>query len=159
MEIYEKINQILQSKGISKKFFAQRLIEMAPILKSTGEQPSLSAIYSYLNGSREIKIELIPYISDILGITEQELFDESEAKRLFFLSLILKNPSQKEFKKIVNWYESEFLFNSKKDFNDASLKYIIDLLPYAPKEFLYKLTNLLEDFKITSIESLKNLKT
>jgi transcriptional regulator with XRE-family HTH domain len=156
--MYEKINQILLSKGMSKKFFAQRLIEMAPILKSTGERPSLSAIYSYLNGSREIRIELISYISEILGITEQELFDENETKRLIFLSSILKNPSQKEIKKITQWCESEFFLNSKQDFSDSSMNYIVDLLPFAPKEFLYKLTGLLEDFKITSVESLKNLK-
>jgi len=44
-------------------------------LISTGKAPSESTIYGYLNGRREIKIELIPYIAEVLNITEQELFE------------------------------------------------------------------------------------
>ncbi|MDD5401361.1 MAG: helix-turn-helix transcriptional regulator [Sulfurimonas sp.] len=43
-------------------------------LKSTGEIPSEQTIYGYLNGKRELKAELIPYIAEVLEVDEQELF-------------------------------------------------------------------------------------
>jgi len=75
MEVYKKINYLLKEKSISKKEFADRLISLSPKLKTTGITPSLQTIYRYLNGQREIKIELIPYIAEVLHISEQELFE------------------------------------------------------------------------------------
>ncbi len=75
MEVVDKINYLLKEKNISKKMFMEKLIALEPHLKSTGEIPSISTIYGYLNGGREIKIELIPYIAEALQVREQELFE------------------------------------------------------------------------------------
>ena len=60
---------------LSKRDFAQALLSLEPKLNSTGKIPSESTIYGYLNGGREIKIELIPYIAEVLQVREQELFE------------------------------------------------------------------------------------
>lgn len=74
MTVLEKINFLLQEKGISKKQFADKLRQQEPKLLATGEVPSEQTIYRYLNGSRELKVELIPYIAEVLGVSEQDLF-------------------------------------------------------------------------------------
>jgi transcriptional regulator with XRE-family HTH domain len=74
MNVADKINYLLEEKGITKREFAQKLLSLNPILDRTGKAPSESTIYGYLNGGREIKIELIPYIAETLNVTEQELF-------------------------------------------------------------------------------------
>ena len=74
MNIIEKINFLLEEKGISKKEFVEKLQKLEPKLKGTGEIPSEQTIYRYLNESRELKVELIPYIAEVLGVNEQELF-------------------------------------------------------------------------------------
>ncbi len=74
MEVYEKINYLITEKKMVKQDFIKKLIELEPRLKRTGEVPSPSTINGYLYGKREIKIELIPYIAEVLGVSEQELF-------------------------------------------------------------------------------------
>ncbi len=74
MNIIEKINFLLEEKGISKKEFVEKLQKLEPKLKGTGEIPSEQTIYRYLNESRELKVELIPYIAEVLEVNEQELF-------------------------------------------------------------------------------------
>lgn len=74
VNIIDKINFLLLEKGITKKEFADRLRKLEPKLFATGESPSEQTIYRYLNGSRELKVELIPYIAEVLGVSEQELF-------------------------------------------------------------------------------------
>lgn len=85
MEIYEKINFILKERNVTKRWFAKRLRELEPKLKSTGEIPTEKAIYGYLNGASNIKIELIPYITEVLHIDETELFTQHTT---YTLSLI-----------------------------------------------------------------------
>lgn len=75
MTVRDKINYLLQEQNLSKREFARKLLDLEPKLLSTGKPPSESTIYGYLNGGREIKIELIPYIADVLHIKEQELFE------------------------------------------------------------------------------------
>ena len=75
MQVRDKINYLLKELDLSKRDFAQSLLALEPKLHSTGKAPSESTIYGYLNGGREIKIELIPYIAEVLGIGEQELFE------------------------------------------------------------------------------------
>jgi len=75
MTVKDKINYLLQEQNMSKREFARKLLAADPKLLSTGKPPSESTIYGYLNGGREIKIELIPYIADVLNIKEQELFE------------------------------------------------------------------------------------
>jgi len=75
MKVSEKINYLLEEKNMSKREFARKLLSLEPKLDRTGKAPSESTIYGYLNGGREIKIELIPYIADVLKIKEQDLFE------------------------------------------------------------------------------------
>lgn len=74
MNVADKINYLLEEKVMSKREFAQKLLSLNPVIERTGKAPSESTIYGYLNGGREIKIELIPYIAETLNIPEQELF-------------------------------------------------------------------------------------
>jgi transcriptional regulator with XRE-family HTH domain len=74
MKVAEKINYLLKEQNLTKREFAKKLLELEPKLDSTGKQPSESTVYGYLNGGREIKVELIPYIAEVLGVSEQELF-------------------------------------------------------------------------------------
>ena len=74
MDIVDKINYLLKEQGLTKKEFAHKLQLLEPRLRSTGNVPKEQTIYGYLNGKREIKIELIPYIAEVLNISEQELF-------------------------------------------------------------------------------------
>lgn len=74
MDLSEKIEILLKEKNISKRLFVTNLLALEPRLKSTGEIPTEQTIYRYLNGKREIKVELIPYIAEVLGVAEQELF-------------------------------------------------------------------------------------
>jgi transcriptional regulator with XRE-family HTH domain len=74
MKVAEKINYLLKERNLTKREFAKKLLELEPKLDGTGKPPSESTIYGYLNGGREIKVELIPYIAEVLGVSEQELF-------------------------------------------------------------------------------------
>ena len=75
MEVFEKINYLINEKNMTKKEFADKFLSLNPKLRTTGEAPSYSSIYGYLSGRREIKIELIPYIAEALNVKEQELFN------------------------------------------------------------------------------------
>jgi len=75
VQVRDKINYMIEEKNMSKTDFAEKLLALEPKLNSTGKSPSLSTIYGYLNGRREIKIELISYIAEVLNIKEQELFE------------------------------------------------------------------------------------
>ncbi|MDY0120875.1 MAG: hypothetical protein RBR54_02935 [Sulfurimonas sp.] len=74
MEIIDKINYLIKEKNLQKKDFVRLLQALEPKLKSTGDIPSEQTIYGYLNGKRELKVELIPYIAEVLGVDEGELF-------------------------------------------------------------------------------------
>ena len=81
MQIHERINSIIKSKGLKKKDFLQKFVSLEPRLKSTGEIPSIPTIYNYLNGTREIKAELIPYMAKALDVSEQESENESSNEK------------------------------------------------------------------------------
>ena len=61
MEVWEKMNYLIAEREMSKKEFINKLLDLKPILKSTGETPSYNTINGYLYGKRELKVELIPY--------------------------------------------------------------------------------------------------
>jgi len=144
MEVYEKINFYLKSKKLSKKEFAKRLIALEPKLKNTNEIPSQNTIYAYLNGRIGIKIELIPYIAEILDVPEQLLFDDTLRARKRFIKHILETISSEE-KDILK----------TKICNEKSTKHlpidrfykIQDLLIYAPEIFLEKLETTLKEYR------------
>ena len=118
MEVIDKINYLLNEKNISKKQFISNFLALEPKLKSTGEIPSESTVYGYLNGSREIKIELISYIAEVLQIKEQELFEFNVE------------------------YASEFNHKLSKEVRE-----IIELLKFLPTLKIHELKNTLEEYK------------
>lgn len=128
MEVYEKINYILKQKQVTKRWFAKRLRELEPKLKSTGEIPTEKAIYGYLSGVSSVKIELIPYIAEVLHIDENELFS---------------NDFQYKLKSNVSYVEESSTYGAI----DEDIKKLISLLPYAPKPLINKLITELETIK------------
>lgn len=96
MKIHERIVSILASKNISKRDFAKMLIQREVRSIRTGEVLSEKVIYAYLNGSVSIRADIIPDICSALGVTEQELFDNSESKHIKLLHKILTKPTDFE---------------------------------------------------------------
>lgn len=118
MELYEKVNYLIAEKDMNKKEFANKFLSLNPKLRTTGEAPSLSSIYNYLTGKREIKVELIPYIAEALDVKEQELFE-------FNLE-----------------YLAEYNYAQSKEVRE-----IIDLLEYLPTVAVKNLRSRLEEYK------------
>jgi len=111
MKVAQRINEILKEKNISKRELAKRLINLDMKASRTGEIPTESSIYAYLNGNIEIKADMLPFIADALGVFEQEFFCND------------KNQNDKILKRLYND-------------NELSCKYkdIIELLEYlSPK--------------------------
>lgn len=128
LEVFEKINYILQEKKIAKKDFVKNILSLEPKLKATSEIPTEQTIYRYLNGQREIKIELIPYIADVLGVDEQELF------------------------RFDIEYATEYNLRYSKEARE-----ILDLLQYTPKPMLEQIKNVMQKFKRAYEEGMKEL--
>ena len=118
MEVWEKINYLLEEKKISKQEFANRLISLEPKLKRTLETPSSQTILGYLYGKRELKVELIPYSAEVLGVSEQELFN-------FNIE-----------------YATEYNYKQSKEVLE-----IVDLLPYAPNSTIEHIKTQLQKYK------------
>ena len=129
MDIVEKNNYLLRERGISKKEFADRLQSLEPRLKSTGNIPNIQTIYGYLNGKRELKVELIPYIAEVLGVSEQELFT------------------------------SEIEFVTERNLRYSSeVRRIVDLLAYAPRPLVDTLVEILERYRQNTEQDIKHLR-
>ena len=153
MEVYEKINLLLLEKKLSKKDFAVKLRNLEPKLNSTMEIPSEKSIYAYLNGRIGIKIELIPYIAEVLEIPEQLLFDDSGRTRKMYLKHILQNVSNEEKELIKSKVCAEQL--SKITIPKHRFHNINDLLIYAPEIFLENLENTLKNYKDLTLKFTK----
>lgn len=126
MRVADKINYLLEEKGLTKREFAKNLLALEPKLDSTGKPPHESTIYGYLNGGREIKIELIPYIAEVLGVSEQELF------------------------------ESELEYSTNQNIKySKEVREIISLIPYAPHAYMEQILNTLRKYKKILDESPK----
>lgn len=126
VEVWEKINYLLTEKKMSKKEFSDKLVTLAPKLKRTDESPSSQTILGYLYGKREIKIELIPYIAEVLGVSEQDLFT-------FDL----------EYAQNYNYRQSK------------EVREILELLPYAPISIVQHIKEQLKKYKRLHEESTK----
>lgn len=124
MEVWEKVNYLLEEKKITKQEFANKLVALQPILKRTGEAPSTQTILGYLYGKRELKVELIPYIAEILGVTEQDLFT-------FDIE-----------------YASNYNYRQSKEIRE-----IIELLQYAPSTIIVLIKEQLLKYKIMYSET------
>jgi len=161
LSLHENIDRLIKLRGMNRKEFAMKLIDLKPTLNRMGEVPSLSAIYTYINGTASIKAELIPYIADVLEVTEQQLFNNSKKTRIKYLKYILEQPTEDEILFIknkllineINIQNSILAKINHGDINigDQSLKYelkeVIQLLKYAPIPFLAKLTKKLKRIK------------
>jgi len=128
MQVYEKINYLIEEKEIDKKDFIKQLIALEPKLKSTGEIPTEQTIYRYLNGKRELKIELIPYIADVLEINEGELFQ-------FDIE-----------------YATDYNMKYSKDARE-----ILNLLKYAPRSMVEHIKESLQKFKKNYEDGVKKI--
>jgi len=126
MEVWEKINYLLNEKKMSKKEFADKLSALEPRLKLTGEAPSYQTILGYLYGKRKIKIELIPYIAEVLEIEEQELFT----------------------------FDLEYAANYNHR-HSREIREIVKLLPYAPSSVIKHIEEQLQKYKKLHEESTK----
>lgn len=162
LNITDKINSIIHEKGMTRKYFVKELLLLNPVLKTTKETPSSSTIYGYLNGSREVKTELIPYIAKVLDVSISELFEENTKDRLKTLKTILKSPTLEEKKLLENYFKFEEKINNYKLQNEANYnlyKYIFDILPFASEKFLYTLIDVLESFKDSTIRAEEEIKS
>ncbi|MEA2099517.1 MAG: hypothetical protein U9P72_05230, partial [Campylobacterota bacterium] len=119
----------LEEKKLTKQEFASNLIRLEPKLKRTGETPSTQTILGYLYGKRELKIELIPYIADVLEVDEQELF------------------------RFDIEYASEYNLRYSKDARN-----ILDLLQYAPKNMIEHIQTTLLKFKENYEDGVRKIK-
>jgi len=128
MNIVEKINYLLQEKGMSKKEFADRLQALEPFLHSTGNIPNIQTIYGYLNGKRELKVELIPYIAEVLMVKEHDLFS----------------------------FDLEYAVGNNTRYS-AEVRYLIELIPYAPRPLIEAFINTLEQIKNTTDKGISSL--
>jgi transcriptional regulator with XRE-family HTH domain len=86
----------MPKKGMNKREFAKKLIDLKPTINRIGEIPSQSAIYAYLSGTTSIKAELIPFIAEVLDVTEQELFDTTKNTRKRCFKYFVENAQKDE---------------------------------------------------------------
>lgn len=126
MEVWEKVNYLIKERQMSKKEFIEKLLSLEPKLKATNEIPSFTTINGYLYGRREIKIELIPYIAEVLDVSEQDLFT-------FDME-----------------YAQNYNYKQSKEVRD-----IIELLPYAPVSVVQHIKEQLQKYKKLHDESTK----
>lgn len=116
MKVMQRINEIIKAKNISKRELVRSLIELDMRASKTGEVPTESSIYAYLNGNIEIKTDMIPYIAEALDVCEQELF--------------IENP--KEMQKLLRRFHNNAHIYQKYDEIIQNLEYLspktIDLL-------------------------------
>jgi transcriptional regulator with XRE-family HTH domain len=158
MEIYKYLSKLLKTKKMSKREFAQRLIS------ATGGSESLSekTVYAYLNGQIRIRIDYIPLMCNILGVTEQEVFGFDHAKRSRLLSLLLEEMSEGEEIIIRNKMngkndqnnkffgdQASIQVNTDDFFSVSEVMQIVEHLKYAPKPLLVQIKNRLLEHKST----------
>ena len=153
METFERIDQLLKINKLSKKEFSKKLLALEPKLKNTGEIPSENTIYAYLNGRIGIKIELIPYIAEVLKVPEQLLFDDSAITRKMYLKHILATATNKEQEYIKSHLQNSP--DKKFEKNKDNLNLVCELLKYAPEIFLDELKMTLKNYKDLTLKFTK----
>lgn len=137
MQVYEKINQLLAERDMSKKKFALSIIALEPKSHRTGEVMSLQSIYAYLSGTTVITSDLIPYICEVLDIPEQSLFEENSKVRQRLMHHLAKEMNEEEKAIIL-----------KELFSSTGIKLeILNLLEYAPNPMLQKIKKSLLEIK------------
>lgn len=155
-KINENIVLIIKNKGITRKEFANRLINLKPNVNRISETPTLSTIYGYLNGRINIPVDLVPYIAEALDVTEQELFDSSVKTKKRCFKYFIKNASNDELEYFRSFIESQiknsmginYLNTIMNTFTtDEKVLKFIQLLPYAPSNFIDKVLKKLKEYE------------
>jgi len=165
MQVYEKINDIIKQRNITKRKFAEILRGLEPKLKSTGELPNEKTIYKYLSGDVSIPIELISYIAEALDITEQELFDTTTQTKLKLFKYIKESLDTNQLSYLNSISSNSQLIsdvkssygNSKSNlsfFHEKELKKLMELLEYAPQPLVERIITKLEEIKKVSLSQL-----
>jgi len=156
MYILHNILELLNSKNMTKKEFVTRLINLEPKIGFKSETPSQRTIYLYLQGKREIKADLIPYIAEVLGIAEQELFDTSAKTRKKCFKYFLQSASKDELEYFNHFINSQIHNNININYgkvimntptSNEKIEKFIQLLHYAPADFIDKVLERLEEYK------------
>lgn len=157
MNVNERLASIIKSKGLTRKEFAQKLIDLSPKVSRIGETPTVSTIYGYLNGRINIPLDLISFIAEALDISEQELFDTSENARRKYFNFLVENSTQKELdfyqkilsnKRILDFKNiDDFNLDTFENQNIPKIEEITKNLKFAPTEFLDKILTFLEKYK------------
>ncbi len=157
MEVYEKINEIIKQKKLTKRAFANILINLKPQLKITGETPVEGTIYGYLSGKISIPIELIPYISEALDITEQELFYTKESTKKKCIKYLIDNSGSSGLEELSRYINSRITQNinvnyghvvmSNRELKNSKIEELIELMEFAPPSFLDKVIVKLREYK------------
>jgi len=156
IKIYENISLIIKSKGFSKKEFAHNLINLHPNVNRKSETPTLSTIYGYLNGRINIPIDLIPFMAEALGVTEQELFDTSAKTRKKCFKYFLQSASKDELEYFNHFINSQIHNNININYgkvimntptSNEKIEKFTQLLHYAPTDFIDKILERLEEYK------------
>lgn len=93
MGIGQNIKRIMDEKGVTVLDVVEKMKNLGVTMKRTGEHPKEQTIYSYLNESRPIEARLLPYFSKILGVPEQEFFDDAREWKLYILKEAINEKS------------------------------------------------------------------
>lgn len=159
MKTHEKLANIIKKRGLTKKEFSQKLINLSPNVNRVGETPTVSTIYGYINGRISMPLDLVPYVAEVLDISEQELFDTSASVNKKYFLYLLENSSDEEllrYQKIL----SNKLFLSTSNIKhslayqeepyQAKIKEILIYIKYAPISFIDKVLLFLKKYKALS---------
>jgi len=156
LKIYENITVLIKKKGLTRKEFAQNLINLKPNVNRISETPTISTIYGYLNGRINIPIDLIPFISEVLDITEQELFDTSSKTRKKCFKYFLENASKDELEYFNRFINTQINNNININYGNVimttknqneKVEELVQLLEYAPTKFVDNVLDKLHKFK------------
>ena len=156
LKIYENITVLIKKKGLTRKEFAQNLINLKPNVNRISETPTISTIYGYLNGRINIPIDLIPFISEVLDITEQELFDISSKTRKKCFKYFLENASKDELEYFNRFINTQINNNININYGNVimttknqneKVEELVQLLEYAPTKFVDNVLDKLHKFK------------
>jgi len=156
IKTYENISHIIKTKGFTKKEFAQNLINLHPNVNRKLETPTLSTIYGYLNGRINIPVELIPFVAEVLDVTEQELFDTSSKTRKKCFKYFLQHAPKDELEYFHHFINSQIHNNininygkviMNTDTSNEKIERFTKLLKYAPVDFIDKVLDRLEEYK------------
>ena len=141
MELYENINLILKENKLSKKDFAIKLQEILE-KENYNKIPSDKSIYTYLSGKVPLKLELLPYIAQVVNTPIEFLFDNSGNSRIEILKYIC-NDLREDEKVYINYKLNLPKLNSSKEIYSS----INELFQYAPEQFIINVEDSLQQFK------------